>query len=71
MFFFSKKPQSLVNSSHFILIWWQNFEQMLHQSFLHVNRIISQTQDPLEYKMHQKVLKMNIRPSYKRENTVS
>ena len=30
----------------------------------------SRIEDPLEYKMHKKVLKINIRPSYNRENRV-
>ena len=40
------------------------------QNFLHINIRPSRIQDPLEYKTHQKVLKINIRPSYNREITV-
>ena len=34
---------------------------------MYVNIRPSRIQDPLEHKTHQKVLKMNIRPSYNRE----
>ena len=42
----------------------------MHQTFLYVNKIPSRIENPLKYKMHQKVLKINVRPSYNRENTV-
>ena len=41
------------------------------QNFLCINIRPSRIQDPLEYKTHQKVLKIDIRPSYNREITVS
>ena len=40
------------------------------QKFLFINIRPSRIQDPFEYKMHQKILEINIRPSYNREITV-
>ena len=52
------------------LPWWQDLQLILHQNFVYVNTRPSRLEDSLDYKTHQKVLKMNIRPSYNREITV-